>query len=129
MPSILVIDDDEVLLSLLRAVLQDAGYAVLATADGPLGIELFVRRRPDLVILDLALPSMHGLDVLRALTASRPGARILVLSGYGAAETVHEARRLGAQEFLQKPVLNEELLAAIRRCLPGTGVRSTESEY
>jgi DNA-binding response OmpR family regulator len=114
---ILVIDDDEVLLALLQNLLADEGYQILSTADGPRGVSLYKEHRPDLVLLDLALPSMNGLEVLKKIREFDEKARIIVVTGYGSAETAEVAYRYGASDFIHKPFeprgLTERVKAAL----------------
>jgi DNA-binding response OmpR family regulator len=100
---ILVIDDDEVLLSLLQHLLADEGYEIFSTADGPRGISLYKEHRPDIVLLDLALPSMNGLEVLKKIREFDSGARVAIVTGYGSTESADVAYRYGAVDFIQKP--------------------------
>jgi len=114
---VLVIDDDELQLALTRALLNDAGYAVTATADGPQGIEIYREERPDLVLLDLGLPSMSGISVLQAIRAIDGRARVIVVTGYASRESADEARQHGAMDFIEKTVSQEVLLEKIRAAI------------
>jgi DNA-binding response OmpR family regulator len=117
MPRVLVIDDDEITLTLLQNVLQDEGCEVFSTADGPQGITIFKRMEPDLVLLDLGLPSMNGLEVLRKIKAIDQDARIIIVTGYGTEEAAEVARKYGAFDFVQKPANYEDFLTRIRAAL------------
>ena len=114
MPKILIIDDDEVLLHLLQNLLKDQGYEILATADGPRGIDLYKEQQPDLVLLDLGLPSLNGLEVLREIHEFDDKARVIIVTGYGSRDTADVASRSGASGFFQKPFDFEVLLHRIR---------------
>ena len=111
---VLVIDDDELQLALTRTLLTEAGYAVTSTADGPQGIDIYREERPDLVLLDLGLPSMSGISVLQAIRAIDARARVIVLTGYASRESADEARQNGAMDFIEKTVSQEVLLEKIR---------------
>ena len=117
MKKILIIDDDEMHLVLVRQILDSEGCTVLSTADGPHGITLFRDHRPDLVLLDLGLPSMNGIDVLKEIRKIDRGAKVIVVTGYASTETVNIAERHGAIEVLQKPIEFKEFLEKIRRAL------------
>jgi DNA-binding response OmpR family regulator len=117
MQKILVIDDDELHLMLMRNVLEREGYDVFSTADGPQGITMYKERRPALVLLDLGLPSMSGLDVLKEVRGFDDKAKVVVLSGYGASESIAVALRYGASGFIDKSVHMEVLLEKIRNLL------------
>ena len=117
MSRILIIDDDEMVLQTMQTLLQDSGYDVIATADGPRGLELFKGHAPDLVLLDLALPSMNGLEVLRKIRDIDRDVKIIMITGYGSEESSQVARRYGAYDFLQKPVGSKALLDKIHAAL------------
>jgi len=114
MPQILLIDDDEFTLTLMRTILLETGYIVFSTADGPQGIEIFKQRRPDLVILDLGLPTMSGLDVLREIRESDSAAKVVVVTGYGSAHSAETAMGLGALDFMSKPLVPDVFLEKVR---------------
>jgi len=117
MPRILVVDDDEQLLLLVRQILQKEGYEVLSTADGPHGIEIYIRDRPDLVLLDIGLPSMDGIEVLKNIRAQDEKAKVIVFTAYAAEWTSTEAYASGASDFIEKPVKPSLLLERIRKLL------------
>jgi CheY-like chemotaxis protein len=104
MKKILVIDDDEMVLALTQSVLVGQGYSTLSTADGPQGITIYKEQRPDLVLLDLGLPSMNGLEVLRKIRSFDPKARVIVITGYASQESEQVAVQHGACDFVRKPV-------------------------
>jgi DNA-binding response OmpR family regulator len=121
MHTILIIDDDEVLLNLLSLTLQEEGYDVLSTADGPQGITLYKNRRPALTLLDLGLPTMSGIEVLREIRQFDDKAKVIVVTGYGAVESAVVAIRYGAADYIQKPVNVEILLQKMKVALDMTG--------
>jgi DNA-binding response OmpR family regulator len=104
-------------LMLMRNALENEGYEVLSTADGPQGLAIYKAQQPDLVLLDIGLPSMNGLEVLRQIRALSSQARVIVVSGYGASESVSSAVRYGAWDFVDKSAPLEELLEKIRAAL------------
>ena len=110
MPKVLIIEDDEVLLRLLGTTLAAEGYSVVETADGPQGITLYREHRPDLVLLDLGLPSMSGITVLTELRRFDDKARVIVVTGYGSVESAVTAMRYGACDYVQKPIDIDALL-------------------
>ena len=103
-------DDDEVLLKLLSIALTEEGYSVLSTADGPQGITLYKDHQPALVLLDLGLPTMSGIEVLRELRRFDEKAKVIVVTGYGSVESAVVAIRYGAWDYIQKPVEIDALL-------------------
>ena len=116
---ILVVDDEPAISKLLRTVLWVAGHRVVVAADGQQALNRVAEARPDLVILDLDMPSMGGFEVCRRLKAA-PDTRllpILVLTGTGEADARLRAWELGADEFLSKPFQTVELMARCRSLL------------
>ncbi len=108
-----LIDDERQLRSLLKIVLESENYRVYEAADGKLGLQEIIARKPDVIILDLGLPDMNGLDVLRRLRewCSAP---VLILSVRDSKEEKVNALDLGADDYVTKPFGSEELLARLR---------------
>ena len=117
MSTILVIDDDEMTLMMLHNLLADVGYSMLSTADGPQGLSMFKERHPDLVLLDLGLPSMDGLRVLEELREFDPEAKIIIITGYASPQATSEAMRRGAIDLAVKPLDPRALLEMIKNVL------------
>jgi len=117
MASVLVIDDDEITLALMQSILEEEGYQIFSTADGPQGIAIYRDRKPDLVILDLALPSMNGLEVLRKMRKFDADAKIIVVTGFGSEESARVALRYGAWGYIEKPVDYATFLHQIRTAM------------
>jgi two-component system response regulator AtoC len=118
---ILIIDDDEVQLRLQRIILMNEGYAVHTTADGPQGIAIFKKNKIDLVLLDLGLPSMSGIEVLKEIRRLDNKARVIVVTGYPSVESTVLAMRCGALDYIQKPVDVALLLKKINAVLTTIG--------
>jgi DNA-binding response OmpR family regulator len=117
MYKILIIDDDEVLLSLLSQTLGEEGYDVVSTADGPQGILLYKKHQPALVLLDLGLPTISGIEVLREIREFDGKAKVIVVTGYGSVESAVVAIRYGAWDYVQKPVDIDVLLDKMKAAL------------
>jgi two-component system KDP operon response regulator KdpE len=113
---ILVVDDEPQLTRVLRTGLKSRGYDVRAAADGLAGFEVFNDWHPDLVITDLAMPNVDGLELCRRLRAVST-VPIIVLSAKGEEKTKVEALDLGADDFVTKPFGIDELLARVRASL------------
>jgi len=113
---ILVVDDEPGVRRLLHANLVARGYAVTAVETGEEALARLDEDAPDLVVLDLMLPGLSGLDVCRGLRAASP-VPILVLSAHGEEQTKVEALDLGADDYLTKPFSVDELLARVRALL------------
>ena len=115
-PRILVVDDEPQLTRVLRTGLTSRGYDVRAAADGLAGFETFTDWHPDLVITDLAMPAMDGLELCRRLRAISQ-VPIIVLSAKGEEKTKVEALDIGADDYVTKPFGIDELLARVRASL------------
>jgi two-component system, OmpR family, KDP operon response regulator KdpE len=113
---ILVVDDEPQLTRVLRTGLKSRGYDVRTAADGLSGFETFTDWHPDLVITDLAMPVMDGLELCRRVRAVSP-VPIIVLSAKGEEKTKVEALDLGADDYVTKPFGIDELLARVRASL------------
>jgi two-component system KDP operon response regulator KdpE len=126
-PRILVVDDEPQLTRVLRTGLTSRGYDVRAAADGLAGFETFTDWHPDLVITDLAMPVMDGLELCRRLRAISQ-VPIIVLSAKGEEKTKVEALDLGADDYVTKPFGIDELLARVRASLRRTASLTPEPE-
>jgi len=115
-PRILVVDDEAQLTRVLRTGLSSRGYDVRAAADGLAGFETFSDWHPDLVITDLAMPNMDGLELCRRLRAISQ-VPIIILSAKGEEKIKVEALDIGADDFVTKPFGIDELLARVRASL------------
>src|SRR5258705_13996833 len=115
-PRILVVDDEPQLTRVLRTGLKSRGYDVRAAADGLAGFETFSDWHPDLVITDLAMPNMNGLELCRRLRAASQ-VPIIILSAKGEEKIKVEALDIGADDFVTKPFGIDELLARVRASL------------
>ena len=115
----LIVDDDATLRRALGQRLAHWGYEVREAASGAEAIEVSRRTEHDLVLLDLSMPGLSGLDVLRALRGEGIASDVIVLTAHGSVQAAVEALRLGASDFLQKPTEFEVLRAVIDRCARG----------
>jgi DNA-binding NtrC family response regulator len=115
MATILIIDDEEPIRALLRFALETAGYEVTAAANGREGLEQYRRRPTDLVITDIVMPELNGLDMLLDLTREFLHAKVIAISGVGGEDNVLDvAKLLGARRTFQKPISMPQLLDAVR---------------
>ncbi|MEI8015468.1 MAG: response regulator [Nitrospira sp.] len=115
MASILIIDDEEIIRALLRSVLEAAGYEVTEAANGRIGLELYRQNPRDLVITDILMPELNGLDMLLELTREFLRAKVIAISGAGEGKNVLDvAKLLGARQTFQKPFSVSKLLGAVR---------------
>ena len=128
--TILIIDDEEGVLQNLDDYLQDKGYETLTAENGRIGLELFQRKQPDLVLVDLCMPEVDGLEVLSSIKALSADTPMIVISG---AEEIHfaiEALRHGAWDYLSKPIIDFEILThAIDNALENSRLKQENVKY
>ena len=101
--NILVVDDEESVVELFLRILNKKEYTVLTANNGKEALELADKERPDLIILDLNLPGMGGIEVLRRIKKIDENIEVIVITGYGTMKTVKAAMRLGAYDYITKP--------------------------
>ena len=114
---ILVVDDETSMRQLLEITLRKEGYRVTMAESGQKAVEAFSKAAYDLVISDIKMPDMSGVDVLRAVKQSAPGTPVIMITAYSSAETAVEALRLGAYDYIAKPFKIDELKVTIRNAL------------
>jgi two-component system nitrogen regulation response regulator NtrX len=127
-PRILVIDDEAAIRDSLRMILEYEDYRFLGAANGPEGIAMAQRERPDLVLLDIKMPGMDGMEVLRALRAADDTLPIVMISGHGTTATAVDAIKSGATDFLEKPLGSERVIVTLKNALMQSELRSENRE-
>jgi two-component system response regulator RegA len=113
LPSILLVDDDEVLRERLAQAIRARGYEVRTAGSAEEALREVARESPEMAVLDLKMPGMSGLDLLKELRTQDPSTRVLMLTGYGSIATAVQAVREGAVGYLPKPADADEILAAL----------------
>jgi len=114
MATILIIDDEESIRALLRTTLEAAGYEVTEATNGREGLELYRHRPTDLIITDIAMPELNGLDMILELTRQFLHVKVIAISGMGGeANVLDVAKLLGARQTFQKPFSMPWLLDAV----------------
>jgi len=114
MATILCIDDEESILKLFQVTLEEAGYRVLIAESGQQGLRLLEHQEVDLILVDIFMPDMDGLEVIQLLRKTRPASKIIAITGKpGATNNLHIAKHLGAHDTLMKPFSLQELLDAV----------------
>jgi two-component system response regulator (stage 0 sporulation protein F) len=115
MATILIIDDEETIRVLLRSALEAEGYEITEASNGREGLDLYRHRMTDLVITDILMPEMNGLDMLLELTREFLHAKVIAISGAGGDKNVLDvAKLLGARQTFEKPFSLPLLLSAVR---------------
>jgi DNA-binding NtrC family response regulator len=115
MARILVVDDEARMVDLIRRELEDHGYSVTTAGDGPSALELMESGDFDLVITDLRMPGMDGLDLLKQARERFPRTEIVLMTAYASAQTAVKAMKEGAYDYLTKPFEMDELLIMVER--------------
>jgi len=116
-PVILVIDDEEAIRLFLEATLEDRGYEVVTAGTGQEALDRIARAAPDLVLLDLMLPDMSGIQVLEEVKKALPHVNVLMLTAYSGTETAVRAMKLDAFDYVSKPIELDRLLRLVERGL------------
>jgi DNA-binding response OmpR family regulator len=117
MATILVIDDEPGIRDLLDTLLSRKGYDVVLADSGQKGLEVFLRARPDVIVLDLKKPGMDGLTVLQQIRRLNPTQPVIILTGAGTPESEQQVRALGVTEYVEKEFSLHLLGAALKRLL------------
>ena len=130
MEKILVIDDESIIRESMTAYLEDSGFRVCQARDGREGLAVFRREQPDLVMVDLRMPGIDGLEVLSTVLTESPDTPTLVVSGTGVIQDAIEALRMGALDFVTKPILDMAVLEhAARTALERARLRVENRRY
>jgi len=122
---VLIIDDEEAIRSSLKMILEYEGYDCVLAANGEAGLKIAERESPDLVFLDIKMPQIDGMEVLKRLKAAEPSPPVVMISGHADVATAFEASKLGAFDFIEKPLESERILVVTRNAL---GQKTLERE-
>jgi len=115
--TLLVVDDEKHQRESLQMILEDEGYRVSAAADGRQALALAAETHPEVVLTDLKMPGLSGMDLVRALSENPSPPRVILITAHGSVERAREAHRLGAFDYMSKPVVADELLFRVERAL------------
>jgi two-component system, chemotaxis family, chemotaxis protein CheY len=119
MAKILIVDDSSMSRRILRRILEPAGHTVLEAEDGMVAIERYFLDRPDVVLLDMTMKGMHGLEVLQKLREHDPQARVVVATADIQSSTRSMVAAAGGSGFICKPFQDDQVLNAVNSVLPG----------
>ena len=115
---IMIVDDAAFMRMMIKNSLTGAGYTnLLEAGDGKIALETYQAEKPDLVIMDITMPNMDGLEALQAIKALDPGAKIVMCSAMGQEAMVVEAIKLGALDFIVKPFKPDRILQTVKKVL------------
>ena len=115
--TILIIDDEESIRETLAGVLKDDGYDVVTAASGQAGLDMLQEAQPALALLDIAMPGMDGIETLRRFKDVRPDIPVIMISGHGTIETAVRTTKMGAYDFIEKPLSLERVSLAVKHGL------------
>ena len=129
-PKVIVIDDDAILRRGLAIYLEDSGYHAIEASNGSIGLDLCREEQPDLVLCDLRMPGLDGLDVLSNLVSSFPDLPVIILTGQGTLQDAISALRRGAWDFMTKPILDYDMLEiSLKRALGRSRLLKENKRY
>ena len=113
-PQVLVIDDEKDICDLIKKVLTQEGWSVLTALDGESGLEIVEEEKPDIVLLDLKMPKMDGVEALRRIRRIDKNIVVIIITGYGTMDTARMAMKLGAFDYITKPFDLNHVLTVIK---------------
>jgi len=117
MKTILIIDDEESIRESLMGILLDEGFRTLSAESGEQGLGVLREEDPDLILLDIWMPGIDGIETLRKIREITPDQLVIMMSGHGTIETAVKATKLGAYDFIEKPLSLEKLLLSVQNAL------------
>ena len=116
-PSILIVDDEPSILKSLSGLLSDEGFEVATASNGYEAIQLVSSGSPDLILLDIWMPGLDGIETLTEIKKENPHIQIIIITGHGTIETAVNATKLGAFDFIEKPLSIDKVIVAINNAL------------
>jgi two-component system nitrogen regulation response regulator NtrX len=128
-PRILVVDDEQDIRASLKMILEYEGMRMIEAASGPEALQAVRDQEPDAVLLDIKMPRMDGIEVLGQLAEHHPDLPVVMISGHGTIATAVEATRLGAFDFMEKPLERDRVLLVLRNALERKRLQETVREY
>ena len=128
-PKLLLIDDEEGIRKILGMSLRDAGYEVIPAADGEQGLELFQKESPAIVLTDIKMPGMDGMEVLRRIKSLKSDTEVIVITGHGDIELAIQSLQCEASDFITKPIHDEALFIALKRAEEKLAWKSLARKY
>lgn len=116
-PVILIVDDEATILQSLSGILSDEGYETLIASNGYEALKIIEKESPDLVLLDIWMPGMDGIETLQEIKRTNPFLQVIIISGHGTIETAVKATKLGGFDFIEKPLSIEKVVVTINNAL------------
>lgn len=128
-PYVLVVDDEPTIRELIQDILEDEGYRIATAADGHSAREFIAEQSPQLVLLDIWMPDVDGITLLREFKQKDPHLTVIMMSGHGTIETAVEATRLGAIDFIEKPLSTAKLLRGVEVALENQKKQAATKQF
>ncbi len=119
--TILIVDDDESILETFRGILEDEGYEVITASSGEKALTYFIELSTDVVLLNVWMPGMDGIETLKSIREINKEVPVIMISGHSNIDTVVQAIKLGAYDFIEKPLSLERVLVTVKRAIEGKG--------
>ena len=129
MAKILVIDDEEIIRKRLKSLLELDGYETFTAGDGQEGLKVFRKENPEIALVDIKMPGMDGIEVLRKIKEERGKTEVIIITGHGGVETAIQAMKDGAFGYVQKPIEYDELEIEIRKAMEKQEMQRKLDEY
>ena len=129
MTKILVIDDEKIIRESLATLLKLDGYHVFIAEDGSKGLETFGKEKPEIVLVDIRMPGIDGIDVLKNIRESSKKTEVIMITGHGGVDTAIEALKKGAFGYIQKPVEYDELEMEVKKAIEKQSMQKKLDEY
>src|SRR5579862_5524848 len=128
MHNILIVDDEPTIRQSLKGVLEDEGFKTTTAESGEASLEIISKHAFDVVLLDVWLPGIDGLETLEKIREKENAPEVIMISGHGTIETAVRATKLGAYDFLEKPLSIDKTLALVRHALDSRRLRRENRE-
>ena len=129
MNKLLLIDDEPDIVRVLSMSLKADGYDVLTAQSGAEGLTMFEKEKPDIIITDIKMPGMDGIEVLEKIKALEPHAEVIIITGHGDIDNAIEALKFGASDYINKPIRDEALSVALQRATEKLEIKQQLKEY
>jgi len=126
---ILIVDDEEIIVRVLSMSLRTDGYETVTAYSGEQGLEVFKSESPDIVVTDIKMPGMDGLELLKKIKEIDSEKEVIIVTGHGDIDSTITALQYGASDFINKPVRDEALAIALKRAKAKITIREKLKEY
>ena len=127
--TLLLVDDEEDIREVLGIFLSELGYPVLTAENGKVALDLFRKEHPPIVLSDIKMPVMDGIDLLKAIKEEHPDTEVIMITGHGDMELAIKSLKLEATDFITKPINEDALEIALKRAIEKISMRHQLREY